>query len=59
MEIIALVNISDLLLLPKLFQANTLLILILLAIHVSCLTDSSLVQRSRLGMDGRLMVMVV
>lgn len=59
MGIIAYVNISDLLLLIKLFKVNTLLILILLAIRVSYLTDSSVVQRSRPGMDGRLMVMVV
>lgn len=59
MEIIAYVNISDLLLLIKLFKVNTLLIPILLAIRVSYLTDSSAVQRRRPGMDGRLMVMVV
>lgn len=59
MEIIDCVNISDLLLCMKLFKVNTLLVFILLAIRVSYLTDSSAVQRSRPGMDGRLMVMVV
>lgn len=44
MGIVAKVNISDLLLLLKLFKVNTLLILILLAIRVSYLTDSSVVQ---------------
>lgn len=59
MEIIAYVNISDLFVLGKLFKVNTLLILVLLAIRVSYQTDSSVVQRRRPGMDGRLMVMVV
>lgn len=59
MEMIAYVNISDLLLLITFFKVNTLFILILLAIQVRCLTDSSVVQRRRPGMDGRLMVMVV
>lgn len=39
------------------FKVTTLLILILLAIRVSYLTDFSVVQRRRPGMDGRLMVM--
>lgn len=42
-----------------LFKVNKLLIPILLAIQVSFLTDSSVVQRRRPGMDGRLMVMVL
>lgn len=59
MEVITYVNSSDLFVLVKLFKVNILLILILLAIRVSYLTDSSVVQRRRPGMDGRLMVMVV
>lgn len=47
------VNISDLLILVKLFKINTQLILILLAIRVSYLTDSCVVQRNRPVKDGR------